>query len=216
MSANSHPCARACLEDCLWRKKHTEELLLGCPALVTVTTDMGLFPLHSMLGQHPRPTPGSWLWHCQHIHTIYSHGREGKPYLCGKLWTGTGFWGVLQEPWAEFAAGSGGSPGSTDVMDSQSQSQVPMYWDCAEDTGATFTCWRDTSKCQWPPQPWSLHSRAGTSTQHKPRSILRAWGFAAHTDLSLLVPPSPSATHQHHSMISQAVAHPGCGSSWLC
>lgn len=25
-----------------------------------------------------------------------------------------------------------------------------MYWDPAEDTGATFSCWRDTSKCQWP------------------------------------------------------------------
>lgn len=45
--------------------------------------------------------------------------------------------------------------------------------------------------------------------QCKPRSILRACGFAPHTQLSLQVPPSHCATHQHHSMISLAVAHPG-------
>lgn len=125
MSANSCPCARACLEDCLWRKKHTEEHLLGCPALVTVITNTGLppwslFPLHSMLGEHPRQMAESWLWSCQHIHTICSHGREEKPHLCGKLWTGTGFWGARF--WGslgqDYAAGSDGCPESTDVMDS--------------------------------------------------------------------------------------------------
>lgn len=153
------------MPELVWRivyggKNHTEERLLGCPALVTVITHMVAAPLHSVLGEHPRHTPESWWWHCQHIHITCSHGREGKPYLCGKLWAGTGFCGSHGQ---KYAAGLDGSPESTEGHP-QSQSQVPTYWDPAEDTGATFTCWRDTSKCQWPPQPWSLHSRAGTST----------------------------------------------------
>lgn len=55
-------------------------------------------------------------------------------------------------------------------------------------------------------QGWNQHR---ASSQHKPRSIPRACAFAPHTELSLQVPLSCCATHQHHSMISQAVAHPG-------
>lgn len=97
--------------------------------------------------------------------------------------------------------------------DSQPQSQVPTYWDPAEDTGATFYLLERhqqvpvaTSALVTALQGWNQHH---ASSRSKTRSILRACGFAAHTELSLQFPPSHCAIHQHHSMISQAVAHPG-------